>query len=129
MVEHLVGAEIKGFVFYSDGRTPAAKVPVRVWDIRRRRFVHETETNDAGFYRIPKLGAGSYFLAFDWTRLRMEIREPQEGEVQQAHHVIVVIPRDVGFVALPQMWAALLATSISEMARHYEEERPPPVSP
>lgn len=127
----VIQADIKGFVFYADGKTPAAKVPVRVWDVSRREFIFETETNDYGFYQLPHLEPGDYYLTFDWTRLRIMVVENGGGSVQQAHHVIVVIPRDVGFVALPQLTAVLFATTLTEKARQYEEppERPPVVSP
>ncbi|MBN1510510.1 MAG: carboxypeptidase regulatory-like domain-containing protein [Phycisphaerae bacterium] len=129
MYSQLIEAEVKGFVFYTDGRTPAAKVPVRVWDVRRREFIIETETNEYGFYSLPRLEPGEYYLTYDWTRLRIQIIGEHDGDVQQPHHVVVVIPRDVGFVAIPQMSAALFATTLSEMSRQYEEERDRPVSP
>ena len=47
MYSQIVEAEIKGFVYYTDGKTPAAKVPVRIWDVDERDFIFETETAKA----------------------------------------------------------------------------------
>ncbi len=123
-------SQIRGFVFYTDGETPASKVPVRAWDVEQRKFVAETTTDDNGFFELPELPPGEYYITFDWTRLRIEVEENKPGNVvQQAHHVIVVIPRDVAFISIPQLSSVLLATSVSEVARRTEEERPKLISP
>ncbi|MFH0953724.1 MAG: hypothetical protein V1873_05300 [Verrucomicrobiota bacterium] len=123
----VITAEIQGLVFYSDGETPAADLPVRIWDIEKREFIYETRTDENGFYKLPKLEPGRYYVTFDWMKLELLVVEEKETALtQQPHDVIVVIPRGVGFVSLTQLSTFLLA---STMSQYSFEERPRIVSP
>lgn len=133
VVSPIVSGELQGFVFYADGETPAAEIPVRVYDIPRREFIHETITDDYGFYSLPRLEPGRYFLTFDWLKLEFEVL-PKEGErLQQPHDVIVIIPRGLATVSLAQLSSLLFATTLTQAAARYETweevERPIVVSP
>lgn len=55
---------LNGQVLYTDGKTPAAKVPVRVWSVKEKKFVYETTTDDEGNYKIPELAEGKYLAVF-----------------------------------------------------------------
>jgi hypothetical protein len=125
----LVTADVRGFVFYSDGTSPAARVPVRVWNIDTREFVLEAETNENGFYDLGDLEPGSYFVTFDWTKVKLTVVDRVGAAMQQPHDIIVVIPRSVGFVSANQLSSSLIAATLTESARRYEERRPRVVSP
>lgn len=127
----VVSAKVSGFVFYSDGQTAAGDVPVRVWDIDKREFVFQTRTDPNGFYELPKLDPGKYFVSFDWMKLELIVTENSTEMLQQPHDVIVIIPRGLGFLAIGQLNSILVAATMSEMALLYEGqwERPDVVSP
>lgn len=126
----IVTSETQGFVFWSDGKTPAIGVPVRLWDIEKREFVFETATDENGAFRLPALGPGRYFVTFDTIRLDLEVLPQIPYAQQQAHDIIVVIPRGVASVPLTQLQAILLAGTISEGALLYRnEDRKTIVSP
>lgn len=123
----VITAEVQGLVFYSDGETPAADLPVRIWDIEKREFIYETRTDENGFYKLPKLEPGRYYVTFDWMKLELLVVEEKDTAlIQQPHDVIVVIPRGVGFMSLTQLSTFLLA---STMSQYVFEERPRIVSP
>lgn len=128
----LAEAQVKGFVFYADGVTPAEGVPVRVYSLSEKRVLHETVTDEFGYYELPYLAPGRYWLAFNWMKLGLEMRTNGEGETQQPHDVIVVIPRGLATVSLSQLTALLVGTTLTQGAMMYEAEeieRPPIVSP
>lgn len=126
----VLSAEVQGIVFYADGETPAAEVPVRIWDIDQREFIYETETDRDGYFALPKLEPGKYYVTFDWMRLELEVVSTGEL-VQQPHDVIVIIPRGLGFMSINQLNLILMASTISEATLLYQGryDRPPVVSP
>ncbi len=130
-VTKLPSAEIHGFVFYADGVTPAADVPVRVWDFERREFIYQTQTDENGRYTLPKLAPGKYYVTYDWMKLQVLVIENGAGIVQQPHDVVVVIPRGLGFMSVAQLNAFLTASTLTEMTLIYENDwqRPEVVSP
>lgn len=126
----VLSAEVQGIVFYADGETPAANVPVRIWDIDKREFIYETETDRDGYFALPKLEPGKYYVTFDWMRLELEV--VSTGELaQQPHDVIVIIPRGLGFMSINQLNLILMAATISDATLMYQGryDRPPVVSP
>lgn len=127
----VVSAEVRGYVFYADGETPASGVPVRIWDALMRQFIFETETDENGYFDFPKLEAGKYYVTFDWVKLELEVMDNRMPYVQQPHDIIVVIPRGTGFMPLVHLQSLLVASTISEIAVLYREKpkRPPVVSP
>ena len=127
----VVSARVTGFVFYADGQTPAGDVPVRVWDIDKREFVFQTRTDPNGFYELPKLEPGKYYVTFDWVKLELVVTENSATMLQQPHDVIVIIPRGLAFMSITQINSILIASTMSEMALLYEQEweRPDVVSP
>ena len=127
----VVSAKVTGFVFYADGQTPAGDVPVRVWDIDKREFVFQTRTDPNGFYELPKLDPGKYYVTFDWVKIELVVTENSATMLQQPHDVIVIIPRGLAFMSITQINSILIASTMSEMALLYEQEweRPDVVSP
>lgn len=109
-------ADIAGLVLYTDGETPAENVPVRVWDAQKREFILETETNEHGRYLLKALEPGEYYLTFDWTKLRLDIKPGPGNPERQNLGVVVVIPRPVGFVNVHMLNTMLIAGSLSERA-------------
>jgi hypothetical protein len=121
----IVSAEVQGLVFYEDGATPAANVPVRVWDTDQKEFIYETQTDENGYFTLPKFEPGIYFLTFDWMKLELIVTEAGKTMVQQPHDVIVIIPRGLGFMSVNQLVSILTASTISEMAVMYQREWQP----
>jgi hypothetical protein len=133
VVTPIISGEVQGFVFYADGKTPAVEVPVRVYDIARREFIHETMTDEFGYYSLPRLEPGRYFLTFDWLKLEFEVLPNNLVQLQQPHDVIVIIPRGLATISLSQLSSLLFATTLTQGAMMYETweevERPIVVSP
>ncbi|MBU1693752.1 MAG: carboxypeptidase-like regulatory domain-containing protein [Verrucomicrobia bacterium] len=133
VVSPIISGEVQGFVFYADGETPAAEIPVRVYDINRREFIHETTTDEFGFYSLPRLEPGRYFLTFDWLKLEFEVLPHDVALLQQPHDVIVIIPRGLATISLANLSSLLFATTLTQGAARYETweevERPIVVSP
>jgi len=117
----VVAAEVRGFVFYADGETPAAGVPVRVWDVESRTFIHEVTTDRNGFYQLPRLESGVYYLTFDWTRIELVVVDAATGLAQQPHDVIAVIPRGVAFISIPNLTALLTLSTVTAAAPLFDE--------
>jgi len=115
-------AEAQGFVFYSDGLTPAVEVPVRIWDLDQRKFVYETFTDEFGAFQLPKLGPGQYFVTFDTLKLDLAVADLIGPVAQQPHDIIVILPRVTAAMPLMQLNAVLLASTISEGAYLYRNE-------
>lgn len=119
----LVSADSSGFVFWSDGKTPAVGVPIRVWDLERREFVFETVTDENGAFQLPALAPGRYFVTFDVIRLDLDVVSPIPYAEQQPHDIIVVIPRGVASASFAQIYSWLMAGSLSEGALMYQMEK------
>lgn len=83
--------ELTGKVVYPDGKTPAAKAPVRVWNVAQKKFLFETVTDANGAYSIPKLPPGRYVLTFG-DRVRVELIV-ENGDKLPAGPLNVMIPR------------------------------------
>jgi hypothetical protein len=118
----VVTAEVQGLVLYADGETPAAQVPVRIWDINQREFLFETITDENGYFTLPKLEPGKYYVTFDWMKLELLVVDSGEVMVQQPHDIIVVIPRGLGFMNIYQLGFMLTASTLSDMAIMYQRE-------
>jgi len=124
----IIRDRIDGYVLYEDGQSPVYRVPVRLWDIERRRFVYRTETDRQGYFSIPVESSGDYYLVFDWTRVKFRAVEPA-GQVVQRAHVVTILPRPVGYVSAPHLMSILGASSMSEIVRRFDERRPRILSP
>lgn len=109
----VITAEVQGLVFYSDGETPATDLPVRIWDIEKREFIYEDMTDENGYFELPKLEPGRYFVTFDWMKIELLVVEKASVVAQQPHDIVVVIPRGLGFVSINQLTALLLASTMS----------------
>ena len=123
----VISAEVRGYVYYADGETPAEGVPVRVWDALTREFIYETQTDEDGHFDFPKLEPGKYYVTFDWVKLELEVLDKGLPYAQQPHDIIVIIPRGTGFMPMTHLHALLLASTISEAALLYRN--PPPYEP
>lgn len=117
-------ARVRGIVYYSDGRTPAEDVPVRVWDADRQEFIYETKTDERGLYKIPNLPPGRYYVTFNWTKVDLQVAQELAGPLaHQPHDIIVCIPRPAGFAPLNALLPLLTTPLLTDW------ERPPVVSP
>jgi hypothetical protein len=120
----VVATKVRGLVFYTDGRTPAEGVPVRVWDVDKRGFVYETQTDENGMYRIPEMPPGRYLVAFDWTMVDLQFAEKLAGGLsRQPLDIIVVIPRVAAFSTIQAASSVLIASGITETARRLDAEQ------
>lgn len=100
-------SELSGKVMYSDAKTPASKVPVRVWSVTEKKFVVQTTTDENGNYTIPKLQPGRYVGVFgDRVRVDIQIVSAKEPMMKFLN---VIIPRGAPTVTVEQL-AAELAT-------------------
>ncbi len=84
-------AQIQSVALHSDGKTPAATVPARIWSIAKKKFVHEATTDEDGACALPKLPEGRYIGIFG-DRLRLDI-VVDEAKGQATEKLKVVIPR------------------------------------
>lgn len=84
--------ELTGRVLYTDGKTPAAKAPVRVWSVGPKKFVFETLTDPTGAYKIPKLSPGRYVIVFG-DRVRVEVVVAAADDKLPTGPLNVIIPR------------------------------------
>jgi hypothetical protein len=105
-------AKIKGTVLYSDGKTPAAKVPVRLWSIEKKKFIHESTTDQDGAYELPKLTQGRYIAIFG-DRMRLDV-VVDEAKGQATEKFKVIIPR-----GRPQVTRKQLATELARVGPAY----------
>ena len=80
-----------GKVLYTDGKTPAAGVAVRVWSTTQEKFVHNTTTDKKGEYKLPKLEAGQYLVVYG-DRVRVDLRVDEKAELSP-QPLNVIIPR------------------------------------
>ncbi len=98
--------ELKGQVLYPEGKTPAAKVPVRVWSVEEKKFVHQTTTDEKGNYKLPALKPGRYLVIFgDRVSVDLRVSKEIEGAVKPLN---VIIPRGQVFFAPGQMEVELV---------------------
>ena len=123
LYSRVVSAEIRGYVFYADGQTPASGVPVRIWDIDSEEFIYEVETDRQGFYELPKLQSGRYYLTFDWTKIELVVVDSAGGLAQQPHDVIAIIPRGFVPLSITGLSALLLSATILQAAVIFDDEK------
>jgi len=83
--------EIAGKILYPDGKTPASKVPVRVWSVTKEKFILQTTADEKGAYRLPRLAAGRYLVVYG-DRVSVDLRVDDEAK-QTARTLNVIIPR------------------------------------
>lgn len=101
--------KLRGTVLYSDGKTPAAKVPVRVWSVEHQKLVIETNTDEDGAYELSELADGRYFAIFG-DRVSVDLRVDEEAELVGGP-LNVIIPRGTAVFAqmAPEQQAAVLS--------------------
>lgn len=119
---NVFAAESFGFVFYADGQTPAVEVPVRVWDLKERKFIYETLTGKDGSFQLPKFEPGQYYVTFDTLRLDLAVAPIDEAKAQQPHDIVVILPRVATAMPLFHLNAILMASTLSEGALLYRNE-------
>ncbi len=86
-----------GKVLYTDGKSPAAEVPVRVWSITQKKFVYNTTTDKKGAYKLPKLPADRYLAIYgDRVSVDLRVDEKAKGTPQPLD---VIIPRGKAYAA------------------------------
>ena len=97
--------ELRGQVLYPDGKTPAAKVSVRVWSVEQKKFVHETVTDEKGNYTLPRLAAGRYLVVFG-DRVSVDLRVVETASMV-GKPLNVIIPHGQVFFSPEEMQAEL----------------------
>ena len=98
-------ATLAGKLLYSDQRTPVVNAVVRVWSVDKKKFVHETRTDEEGAYELPKLAPGRYILVFaDRVRVNLVVDETK-GLVDVPLNVVV--PRGTALITPKQLAAEL----------------------
>ena len=98
-----------GKVLYTDGKTPAAGVAVRVWSVTEGEFVHNTTTDKKGEYKLPKLEADRYLVVYG-DRVRVDLRVDEKAELSP-QPLNVIIPRGKLYAA-PEGGIAGLAPTV-----------------
>lgn len=98
--------ELKGQVLYPDGKTPAAKVPVRVWSVDQKKFVQETTTDEKGNYTLAALKPGRYLVIFG-DRVSVDLRVAKTAP-PAGKPLNVIIPRGKAFFSPQELEVELL---------------------
>lgn len=86
-----------GKVLYTDGKTPATQVPVRVWNIAQKKFVQTAATDENGAYKLPELAPGRYFVVFG-DRVCVDLRVDEKAKLAP-QPLNVVIPKGKAYAA------------------------------
>ncbi len=99
---------LTGRIAYADGKAPAAKVPVRLWSVEQKKFLHQAATDAQGAFSLPELVAGRYLLVCA-DRVFVDLRVDPQATL--AGGLNVIIPRGDGTFAqmAPERQAAVLA--------------------
>ena len=97
---------LSGRVLYPDGKTPAAKAPVRVWSVDQKKFVHQTTTDEKGNYKFPALKPGRYLVIFG-DRVSVDLRVAETAKFG-GKPLNIIIPRGQVFFAPEEMQVELL---------------------
>ncbi|MHC4479558.1 MAG: hypothetical protein ACYS8K_05180 [Planctomycetota bacterium] len=82
---------LAGTVLYSDGKTPAAEVPIRLWGVEKGEFCQQTQTDETGHYELADLEPGRYYAVFA-DRVRVDLRVDEEAELSGGP-LNVIVPR------------------------------------
>ncbi len=97
---------LSGRVLYPDGKTPAANVPVRVWDVEKEKFIHQVKTDEKGNYSLPRLAPGRYRVTFG-DRVVVDLRVADTASMVGPLNVI--IPRGKPTFTTEQLEAEVAA--------------------
>jgi len=104
---------LRGQVLLTDGKTPAANVPVRVWDVARKKFIHETTTDEKGNYALPHFAPGQYRVAFA-DRVFVDLRVSDAASTF-GRPLNVIIPRGKPLVTPQELQVELAAEAPSKL--------------
>jgi len=107
--------ELGGQVLYPDGKTPAVRVPVRVWSVQEKRFVYQTATDEKGGYKLPRLVPGRYLVLFG-DRVSVELRVAETAGVL-AKPLNVIIPRGRVFLTPEELELEVTGVGAEEEGR------------
>jgi len=116
---------LEGRVLYTDGKTPAVEVPVRVWSAEQEAFTQATLTDQQGAYRLSELVEGRYLVVFA-DRVYMDLRVDQDAALGGVP-LNVIIPR--GQALFAQMALESQAAVLAVLAQDGGEEAGPPNAP
>lgn len=107
--------ELGGQVLYPDGKTPAVRVPVRVWSVQEKRFVYQTATDEKGTYKLPRLVPGRYLVLFG-DRVSVDLRVAETAGVL-AKPLNVIIPRGRVFLTPEELELEVTGVGTEEEGR------------
>ena len=83
--------KLSGKVFYTDGKTAAADISVKVTNKASGEVVHSSVTDKKGLYQLPELPAGEYSIVYG-NRVSVELRVEANGPKHELP-LNVIIPR------------------------------------
>jgi hypothetical protein len=89
----LIPEQIVGVVLFPDGHTPAANLPVRVWDVDREKTIYRTQTDDDGVFEIPELKPGRMQIFIGRMKVDIRILDKAVNAVHQRHDIVLVVGR------------------------------------
>ncbi|OGV66984.1 MAG: hypothetical protein A2498_09340 [Lentisphaerae bacterium RIFOXYC12_FULL_60_16] len=85
--------QIIGMVLYPDGQTPVADLPVRLWDVKQKRVLVRSETDEQGRFQIPRQVEGDFMLFVGRLVVDLRILKAAGAAVAQRHDMVMVLPR------------------------------------
>jgi len=86
---------LQGIVLFSDGKTPVAELPVRLWNAKENKIIYRGNTDNNGIFRIPRLLMGGSILFVGRLRVDLKVIENSGSSIGQQHDMIVVAPRSI----------------------------------
>ena len=110
---------LSGKVVFSDGKSPAKFVPVRIWSTTKKKFVHNTITDKEGAYKLPKLASDNYLAVFG-DRVCVDLRVDEKA-TSGTQSLKVVIPRG-RVLAAPGTNTAVGVAASSTSAYYYDRD-------
>lgn len=108
----IVPQSIAGVVYYSDGETPAYRIPVRIWNVDRQKMVYKTETDRDGIFQIPRIGVGRSLVFVGGVKIDLQVLIPEDAGMAQHHDIVVVIPRRILLGHKPELTDIIIGTTI-----------------
>jgi hypothetical protein len=99
----LLPYDIVGVALYPDGETPAEGLPIRVWDLERRKFIFRSETDAEGVFRVPRLETGKCHLFVGQVKVNLQMLARTEIAMLQHHDIVVVLPRRMVIAQRPEI--------------------------
>ena len=108
----LLPYDIVGVALYPDGETPAVNLPIRVWDIERKKFIYRARTDHEGVFRVAQLDPGKCHLFVGRVKINLMMLARKQVALLQHHDIIVVLPRGLLIPSRTRLYEVLLAPAL-----------------